>query len=588
MLTQQNIKIEAVCDPIVDVKLEEYKINDITYVNVQIDAKEFIHFPKVDLIWHYPIIDIQSYWHPGSGRSKSFGVDWDGGFSSKGTVSAPVGCFYSQDGKNRLSVAYSKVMETVGFNLGVHEENGTIKCHITLFTEQTKKMKQYHATIRIDTRDIPYYEAIEEISKWYETIENNKPSIVPEESKLPMYCTWYSFHQNVTDHAIEEQSRHAKQFGCEAVIVDDGWQTEDNQRGYAYCGDWEVAASKIPNMKEHVEKVHAMGMKYLLWYSVPFVGKHAKVWDQFRNKILYFQESLQAGVLDPRYPEVREYLISVYETALKEWNIDGFKFDFIDNFDVRRANEKALEPDENRDFESVQEAVDRLLTDVMERLRVIKPSIMIEFRQRYIGPHMRKYGNIFRVMDCPNDAITNRVGVIDLRLFSGSTAVHSDPIMWNKKDTVESAALQLINVLFGVPQFSMRFENLSHSHLEMAKYWLGFWKEHRDVLLNGKLKAEAPELLYPIVSAENDVTKIIAVYGDVVVKSGKSSVSNLIIVNGTLKEELVLDLEEDIMDHTLEIYDCCGHLVKKQFLSLHAGLNRLHVQKSGILMIKKG
>jgi alpha-galactosidase len=87
-----------------------------------------------------------------------------------------------------------------------------------------------------------------------------------------------------------------------------------------------------------------------------------------------------------------------------------------------------------------------------------------------IGPYMRKYGNLFRVGDCPNNAITNRVGVMDLRLLSGKTAVHSDMIMWSTEDTTENAALQLINVLFGVPQFSMLFEKLAQDHFEMAKY----------------------------------------------------------------------------------------------------------------------
>lgn len=587
MITHQDIDIKAVHDPIVNVYLKEYKISEITYIDVEITAKEVIQFPRVDLIWHYPIVDIQSYWHPGSARSKSLGVDWDGGVSSKGTVTAPVGCFYSQDGRNRLSVAYSKALETVNCNLGVHEEDGTIKCHITLFTERTKKMKNYKATIRIDTRDIPFYDAIKDMSNWYEMLEGYLPCSVPEEAKLPMYSTWYSFHQSVTDYDIEKQCKMAKQFGCDAVIIDDGWQTEDNQRGYAYCGDWEVAATKFPNMKEHVQKVHTMGMKLLLWYSVPFVGKYSKAWEKFHDKILFYPKHHHAGVLDPRYPEVREYLISTYEFALKEWDVDGFKFDFVDEFDVSRANQKTLEPDEDRDYESVQEAVDRLFTDIMDRLRTIKPRIMIEFRQPYIGPYMRKYGNIFRVGDCPNDAVTNRIGVIDLRLFSGNTAVHSDMIMWSEEDTVENAALQLINVLFGVPQFSMRFERLSESHLKMTEYWLSFWKEHREVLLNGYLKAEAPELLYPIVSAEDDETKIIAVYGDVVVKSGESNPNNLIIINGTLKQELIIDVKEAMMDRRLEVYDCCGNLVNRRLISLQAGLHRFVVKKSGILMLKK-
>lgn len=53
-----------------------------------------------------------------------------------------------------------------------------------------------------------------------------------------------------------------------------GWQTDDNNREYAYCGDWEVKETKIKNMRNFVEQVHNVGMKFMLWYSVPFVGKY--------------------------------------------------------------------------------------------------------------------------------------------------------------------------------------------------------------------------------------------------------------------------------------------------------------------------
>ena len=56
------------------------------------------------------------------------------------------------------------------------------------------------------------------------------------------------------------------------VIIDDGWQTDDNRRGYAFCGDWEISERRFPDMRAHVERVHRLGMKYLVWFSVPFMG----------------------------------------------------------------------------------------------------------------------------------------------------------------------------------------------------------------------------------------------------------------------------------------------------------------------------
>jgi alpha-galactosidase len=102
------------------------------------------------------------------------------------------------------------------------------------------------------------------------------------------------------------------------VIVDDGWQSADGVCSYASCGDWEVAPNRSADMAAHVKRIHNIGMKYMLWYSVPFVGYKSKNHSRFAGKYLFDFDQLNASVLDPRFPEVREFLINTYETAVKE------------------------------------------------------------------------------------------------------------------------------------------------------------------------------------------------------------------------------------------------------------------------------
>ena len=64
-----------------------------------------------------------------------------------------------------------------------------------------------------------------------------------------------------------------------------------------------------------------------------------------------------------------------------------------------------------------QDAIDVLMTDVTETLRAINSEVLIEFRQPYVGPAIRKYGNMLRVADCPNDAICNRQDIVNLILL---------------------------------------------------------------------------------------------------------------------------------------------------------------------------
>lgn len=536
--------------------------------------------PVLTLSWSHPAIDIAASWHPALERTKSFKADWMKPLRSNAAASAPVYSLFNANGSNRLTFAFSDALNTVYYSGGIREETAEFQCQIQLFTETTAPFGRYEGTLLVDTRELPYYESLEQVQQWWSSMPEYIPAPVPEVAKSPIYSTWYSMHQNVTAEEVERQCRIAQTLGMDAVIVDDGWQTQDNQRGYAYTGDWEAYEGKFANLAEHVKAVHDLGMKFLLWYSVPFVGKHSRAWDTFKDKILRYSENMGAAVLDPRYPEVREYIINKYENAVRDWNLDGFKLDFVDQF---YSPERQLPSTaEGKDYESVPEAVDRLLTDSISRLCKLNPDIMVEFRQPYIGPAMRKYGNMFRASDCPNDAIQNRVRTLDLRLICGNTATHADMIMWNEKEPVESAALQLINLLFSVPQISVDLYKLPEDHRQMLKHWLTFWRENREVLLDGKLEPMQPELLYPLVRSTKDESEIIVTFYDELIRLG--SCKRVTVVNGRLKEGLYVSIEDGGHGISAEVVlkNCRGDVTERLTLKLESGIHKLPVPPSGI------
>ena len=206
------------------------------------------------------------------------------------------------------------------------------------------------------------------------------------------------------------------------MILDDGWQKVDSRTFYSATGDWMPVTNRFPNMKAHVAAVHKAGLKYMLWLAVPFMGDEAKNYPKFKGMMLRGGDT---GVLDPRFPEVREYLISTYERVVGEWDFDGVKLDFIDNF-VLPKNDPALKDNyAGRDYRSLPDAVNRLMKDVLARLKKIKPDVLVEFRQHYMGTAILQYGNMMRCADCPADPTANRKRVCDLRLTSGGIAVHS-------------------------------------------------------------------------------------------------------------------------------------------------------------------
>ncbi|MGF1683766.1 glycoside hydrolase family 36 protein [Photobacterium minamisatsumaniensis] len=563
--------------------------DEAIFIDLTIKSETPIVFPECKLDISFPLDDMHSLWtpclhgHPKSIRNKGIPEIWTN-FSSHISHVSPVGCFYNLTGENKVAFAFSDIKNIVKVQAGAYEEDKAAKVIMSLFTVKTEPMTEYKASLRLDRSDVDYHEAISRITQWHEELLDNSQMPVPSAALEPVYSTWYSFHQNLDQKEIEDQCEIASSLGCKTIILDDGWQTDDSNRGYMFCGDWEVSNKRFPDMAEHVAKVQSMGMKYMLWLSVPFVGQGCKVWDEFKDNLLFYSEQNATGTLDPRYPQVRDFLVSTYCRVVSDYGLDGLKLDFIDEFDMTYATGDALLPDPARDTESLPEAVDRLMMSVREELTKIKDDILIEFRQRYIGSMIRKYGNIFRVHDCPHDSITNRAGILDLRLFSGNTAIHSDMFIWSESDSVESASLQFINTLFSVPQISPNLKTLPTEHLTMTKHWLSFWKDNQHVLLNGKLKSRYPEMHYPVIEAKLGNEKLITVHAAMICDVFNDGEERVTIVNGAMEESLILRCSEPTTV-AISVYDCLGEKVSHIPNYTIEKLDEIKTPKSGYITL---
>lgn len=533
---------------------------------------------KFSVSWKQPCVDCYSVWSPSIRTDRQLGPNW----SKRKTHSRlaawmPLHGIVSLQGRNRMTAAVSDAVTPIMIGTGVCEEDACIDWTVDFFTILTAPIKEYSAYIRIDTRDVPYYDSVYSVSAWWEKECGYTPAFVPEHARLPMNSLWYSYHQQIDVEDILKECRLSKPFGMETVIIDDGWQTDDNSRGYAYCGDWEVTPNKIPDMAKFVSDIHETGMRVILWYSVPFVGLYCKNYPRFKDMLLDGTGNNKTfWSLDPRYKEVRDFLIGIYADAIKNWDLDGLKLDFIDSFTLHG---KSLEYDERRDYQSLEAAIDRLMTDIMRTLTAIKPDVMIEFRQSYVGPAIRKYGNMLRVGDCPNDAIMNRQDVINLRLTSGDTPVHSDMLMWHTEDAVESAALQLASVLYSVPQISVKIAKLNEAHKKMLKFYLDFWRANRDVLLDGKLTAKAPESVYSQASAEKDGSVIATVYTDRTVSA--EGTRSLTVVNASYDTAVIL---KDAGGRSYTVVDCMGE--KVEVGSVPGDLAEICVPTAGMILVQ--
>ena len=552
-------------------------------VTVRISRPEDADPPKFGVFFRVPGAGVQNVWTSNHGTDgfhlwPRLWWKWKAASHSELANEMPVAVGFNSAGVSPVALACSEALEHVVFGLYAEERSSDVIGRCEFFTKPVAARRSYVVKVMFDRRGRNWSETVTSCSRWIAKENGFKTADVPESAFDPLYSTWYAFLQDVHADELETEAKLAAEIGMKTMILDDGWQKAESKGFYTATGDWMPVKSRFPDMKAHVAAVHKAGLKYMLWLSVPYMGSEAKNYPRFRKMLL---KDGATGTLDPRFPEVREYLITTYERAVGEWGFDGLKLDFIDSFNLP-AKDPALEDGfAGRDFRSVPEALDRLMKDIRIRLRKIKPDVLLEFRQHYCGPAILQYGNMMRAADCPADPTANRRRICDLRLTSDRLAVHSDMLVWSAAETPEGAALPILNALFSTIQYSMVLAKASPGHRKVIAAWIRFSQDHREALLKGKFRPHHPEMGYSWIEGESDAERVIAVYADDVCAKSGAADRPVFLVNATGKAGMLVELAA--RPAKVEFFNVFGEKVGEA--SVSAGLVRLDVPESGFAKI---
>ncbi len=531
---------------------------------------------SVTVTWHVPLLGAVGCWTSRVGSVKALHSDWSPPITASLTAEVPAALLFDAQSRCTHAFAASETVAEVAFRLGVSEEEERINA------EATFTVGSAPGRIRLYPSGSPYEDVLADIAAWWSELDpiggpGSLPAQLPAAATEPVYSTWYNMHQQLKQEELDAELTMAADLGMRAVIVDDGWQTVDDQRGYAYTGDWEVAPSRFPDLRAHVERTHSLGLAELLWISLPFVGRESAAARKLSHLLLP-DDGRMARLWDVRLPEARTHVAGICRRLVADYRLDGLKIDFIDQW----SSYPATPAPDGADTTDYTAGVDLLLAEIVAELRGLLDSPLIEFRQPYIGPRMMRYGNMFRVADCPANGMQNRVSSVDLRHLVTDRAVHADMVMWTATDPAEDAAEQLLCTAFSVPQISMLLGQLPDDHLAMLRHYLSWWVANRDVLLGGRLAAPRPDLGYPVVTSvrgDQSVTVGYAAECVLAVRPGR-----VVIANATGGDSMVLDLSNPV---TVEsVTDCFGAPVPGGPAQLEAGLHRISLPRGGSCVLQ--
>ena len=520
----------------------------------------------VRVAWSVPCVNATTYWTPDSNERPGLPPSWRRPRVVSLARGAPVGSLIGTGDAAVCTFAVAEVVGPVRIGAGVVEETGHFE-----FRVEHQADPDAGLVLRLDLSGRPFARTLAEVAAWWQTTRHTQPPA----ARLPAYSTWYAMQQHVGAATVERQAALAADLGCRAIIVDDGWHSTDRGRGYGYVGEWEPCRATFPDLRGHVERVREHGLAYLLWYALPFAGRHTALWDRVRERTLGFKEHMNAGVLDPRYPEIRTLLVDRLARATREWGMDGLKVDFIDQFAVDAPPPASP----GADCATVTEGVHRLLRQLHEAL---PPGALVELRQPYVSPGLWPYATMIRAADCPLSPVHNRQRTVDLRLIAGPLAVHADMMMWHPTESPQRVAAQLINVLFAVPQISVDLAAQNADQLAALRFWLRFFTEQAEVLQGGVFEPARPDLGYPLVRATGPDTVIVGRYAPMPVPFEPGR--RLLLANADDSTGvLLIAARPSTVD--VSVHDCQGRSTAGRRVELPEGISVFDVPTGGLLTL---
>ena len=464
-----------------------------TEINVNPTADD----SKVVATVQIPLVDVFSCWHstltPGLAR-----LPWFETYHCGAQTNFPFYALLNREGLVKAAVSTTNIIDDSEIKFAINQTKCTGDFTITvLVSAETEPFD-----IILDMRSAMLTKALDD---WRGKLHLPKINY-PEGAYEPVFCTWYVVHGAVDQKFVDEICPIAKELGFGTLIVDDGWCYDEYKRvspqtinnWYESIGDWNVSTVKFPDFKEHVKRIQALGMNYLLWVAPHLFGKKSQMYETYRNQAM--PEPKEGYLrLDVNKADTDAIVVKLRSLA-KDNALDGLKIDFLDIVfpDVEISNARKTY---------------RFIEKLCGGLKQDNPNALIEFRQSYATPAMLPWGTQFRAGDAPFDWRLNFGRLVEIRLNIGSLGpVHADPAYWAPGELPENVSRHLMAMLVGVPMLSMDLRSLSDTEKRIIRYYVDFYNAHRALINHGEwsvLYAQS-DIAAAIVANDNERMIILA------------------------------------------------------------------------------
>jgi len=462
--------------------------------------------------------------------------------------------------QNQITFTCKDAYKAKFVSSNIREDNDSIIFSLGFFEDNPplSNLQDYQAEVLVDFRNIHFSKAIYDASSWFLADEFKMGVASVDTTNVPVFSTWYPMHRNIPLENITKELDSLRTFNFNSVLIDDGWQALVNMKidtAYSY----EAGSYKTMNLFK--QKLVDMKLPLYLWYSIPFMGGNPVVMNKFEGKYIRYRAPRQMYVLDPRYPEVRKYLVSTYANFLTEWQFDGYWFDFLKGFYPKEG--ALIEEDSGRDFISIDLAVDTLYSDMETRLKTIKPDIFMGQKFPVVGPNLVSYQSFLTGFVGVENCQVVREKMVNNRLLYGKFTPFMEVVAFNPKENAEDVARKLQSVLFGNPYLSFYITTLPVEVKQTIRFWLDYWKKNYKVIFEGDFEPMQVSRFYPVIKVEHEQKTIYMLYEDFTVNLPFLLSSPIDVINSKITPNVQFQLSKSGVEYNYEIFNCKGVSTEK-------------------------
>jgi alpha-galactosidase len=458
----------------------------------------------------------------------------------------------------------------VVFSLGFFEDNPPLS-----------NLQDYQAEVLLDFRNIHFSNAIYEASSWFLADDFKASSISVDTTNVPVFSTWYPMHRNIPLENITRELDSLKTFNFKSILVDDGWQSLVNMKVDTV---YEYEDHSYETMNLFRQKCLEMNLPLYLWYSIPFMGGNPVIMKKFEGKYIRYRAPRQMYVLDPRYAEVRKYLVSTYSNFLSEWKFDGYWLDFLKGFYPDEG--QVMDEDRGRDFVSIQLAVDTLYSDMEARLKSIDSDIFLGQKFPVVGPNLVSYQNFltgFVGVDHTTQVVREKM--VNNRLLYGKYTPFMEVVAISPNDNSVDIARKLQSVLFGNPYLSFYSTTLSQESKQSIRFWLDYWKRNYKTIFDGEFEPFQVSKYYPVIKVEDDQKIIYMLCEDYTINLPLSLDKTIEVINSKISGDVQFMLSNSGLQYNYELFDSRGISIEKGILKSKKNTIDVQVPSAGFIKI---